>query len=230
MKKAPDMPKQIFFCAIISIIAVLLTISSDLLMLGKPTTAYSYIKLSTETMADISQWRVTYGTMFGVIMLPLQLAGLVLIYYGLKPAGKRKTLLMILPAAHALIMAVGFHISYAFMASGWKLSYKLAPNNMMVADMLSKFNLYWTITLIIMAIDLVFSSTVYVRLLRTKKTLFPTWMAFFNPISIVLIMFLMIIFIPVPVGGYIAPTFLNLSTFTFFTVSLLSIKDKEKEV
>ncbi|MBC8061351.1 MAG: hypothetical protein H7Y18_11905 [Clostridiaceae bacterium] len=227
MKKTPNLPRQLLICALIGILAVVLTIVSDLIMLGKPTTAYSYIKLSTETMVNIPQWRVTYGTFLGVIMLPFQLLGLIPIYYGLKPAGKVKSILMILPAFYAAIIAVGFHISYAFMASGWKLAYKLEAGNLMVKDMLSTFNLYWTITLVIMAIAVTFSSILYVELLRTKKTLFPNWMVFFNPFSIIFCVFLIIVLIPAPVGGFIAPTFLNLSTLIFFTTSLFSRKEAQ---
>jgi len=227
MKNKSNLSKQLLFYAVVGIIAVVLTIVSDVIMLGKTTNGYSYIKLSTETMVDISQGRVTFGTFLGVFILPFQLIGLIPIYYGLKPAGRSKAILMMLPIVHAAVIAVAFHVSYAFMASGWKLAYKLDPGNIMVKDMFSKFNLYWTITLVIMAIDVTFSSIVYIKLILTKKTLFSTWMAFFSPFIIILFMFLIIILIPAPIGGFIAPTFLNLSTLIFFTLSIFSRKEKE---
>lgn len=213
---------------LIGIMAVFLTMVSDLILLGRPDSAYSFFAYPTECMADIAQWRITAGVFIGVFMLPFQLAGLVPLYYGLKPLGRKMQLLVTIPAGHALTMGIAFHMSYAFMADGWKLSYESdALNDLIntgpVSMMMKNFDFYWKLLIVIMLAELIISSCIFVILVLNGKTLFPKLMAAFNPLFILGFMLAIIYLIPAPVGGFIAPTILNTSNFTFFIIMTTAV-------
>jgi len=230
MKNRPSKADIVLALGLVGIIGVLLTIVSDLILLGRPNNAFSFLKLGmgTETMADIAQWRITLGSFMGVIVLPFQIAGLTSVYHGLKPSGRVMPLLVVITNAHALIMGVAFHISYAFIGSGWKLYYIMGAGNKNASELVKQFDFYWKILVIIMLTEILFSSIVYVSLILKGKTLYPKWMVILNPLCILLFMFPIIFLIPAPVGGFIAPTYMNVSTMVFLTFSTVVIYKKLK--
>jgi hypothetical protein len=67
----------------IGILGILITIISDFFLIGKPNSAYEFLWLGTESMAEIAPWRITFGTILGVLALPFQALGIVPVYYGL---------------------------------------------------------------------------------------------------------------------------------------------------
>ena len=231
----------------IGILAVFFTINSDVILLGRPDSAYSFFAKPTECMAEIAPWRITAGVFIGVFMLPFQLAGLAPLYYGLKPLGRRTQLLAVIPSGHALTMGIAFHMSYAFMASGWKLYHAAVPGNQTAAAlgndllkeapwndsaalMMKSFDFYWKLLIVIMLAELIFCSCFFAITVLRGKTLFPKWMAAFNPLLIIGAMFVIIFLIPSPVGGFIAPTILNTSNFVFFILSTVIIINRTKDL
>ena len=212
----------------ISILAIILTIISDFILIGKPNSSYSFFKLGTESMAFIPMWRITLGTFLGIIVIPLQGLGLIAVYYSLRNAGKIKALITVLAIFHASSMAVAFHMSYAYIASGWHLLNQVGKSNLYIIEMLNKFNYFWTMILIIIAIEIIVSSGIFSWMIIKKDTLYPKWMAIFNPGFTLVYTYLIILLMPYPIGGYLAPAFLNISTLIFMTLSLLTISKKIK--
>lgn len=217
---------MILVIGIIGIIGALITIISDFILVGRPTNAYSFLRDGTESMAGLAQWRITIGTFLGVVVLPFQIGGLIVVYYGLKPAGKLISLVVVAIAAHALMMGVAFHAAYAFIGSGWKLYYETGLNNINIAELINKFDFYWKIIIIIMFGELALSSVGFVLIILTRKTLFPKWMAVLNPFCVYVFMFPLIFVLPAPAGGYIASAYLNLSTVVFFAFCTVVIYKK----
>lgn len=223
MQKPSSRANMVLIGGIAGIIGVLLTVVSDLILLGKPVSAYTFLKLGTESMAGLAQWRITTGTFLGVVVLPLQIAGLITVYYGLKPAGRFISLAVVIVTAHALIMGVAFHVSYAFIGSGWKLYYEIGSGNIIASEMIKKFDYYWKIIVFIILTELLFSSICYTFVILRRKTLYPKWMSLLNPLCVFLFMYPLIFALPAPVGGFIAPAYLNLSTMVFMTFSTATI-------
>lgn len=219
MNTKPKEASVVFICGLVGIIAVILTIICDFILIGRPNSSHSFLKLGTESMYGLSQWRIYIGTFAGILVLPLQAGGLVPFYYGLKPAGKTKALIASLVAGHAVGIAAGFHLSYAFIASGWDLFHSVKPQDAAASQMIRNFDIYWKITIVIMALDLFISSAIYIYLLIKKNTLYPKWMALLSPIFVFLYTYILVMWLPHPVGGFIAPAFLNFSTLIFFIFS-----------
>jgi len=213
---------------LIGIIGVLFTIASDLVLLGRPDTGYSFFRLGTSGMTGIESWRITAGTFVGVFMLPFQIAGLISLYYGLRPSGRIMPLIVLLTDAHALVMGVAFHASYAFIAGGWKLFDAAGEGNMDVSRLISDFDFYWKLIIVIMFTELIASSVLFVLLVLKGRTLYPKWMAISNPLCLTALLSLVIPVIPSPVGGFVGPAVLNLSTLIFFVMSTLLIYKKLK--
>lgn len=228
MREKPTKASMILLVGLIGIIAALITIISDFILIGRPTNAYSFFMQGTEIMAELAPWRLTVGTFLGVVALPFQIVGLITVYNGLKLAGRRISLLVVITAAHALIIGVGFHISYAFIGSGWKLYYEIGAGNILATDLVKRFDFFWRITIIIMLVDLILSSIIYFIIIIKRKTLYPKWMSLLNPLCIVLVLFPIIYILPAPIGGFIASGCLNISTAVFYGFSTMVIYKKLK--
>jgi len=228
MKKKTSKIDIILVLSVLGIIGVLITIISDLILLGRPINAFSFFKLGmgTENMAYVAQWRITLGSFLGVFVLPFQITGLMSVYQGLKTSGKVLPIVVVITNIHALIMGVAFHISYAFIGSGWKLHYEMGAVNKVSSELVNQFAFYWKVLVIIMATEVLFSSLIYVFLILKGKTLYPKWMALLNPLCVLLFLFPIIYICPAPVGGFIAPAYMNLSTMVFFVFSTVVIYRK----
>jgi hypothetical protein len=226
MGEKPKVTKMILIAGLIGIIGALITVISDLVLIGKPTDALLFFKLGTESMAGLSEWRITLGTFLGVCALPFQIAGLIVVYYGLRPAGKVVSLIVVIIAAHALSMGVAFHGAYAFIGSGWRLYYQMNTHNKIVIDLISKFEFYWRIIITIMLSELTTFSILFAFIILKRKTLYPKWMSILNPLCVSLFIFPLVYIIPAPVGGFIASTYLNLCTILFFVSSTIAVYKK----
>ena len=227
MKSRVSKENLILISGMIGIIAALLTAISDMILLGRPVSAYTFFEFGTESMAELAQWRIIAGTFIGVFALPFQIMGTVPLYYGLKSAGSVMAGVVFGTAAYALVMGVAFHVSYAYIGSGWSVNHDMGVGNSTVSEMMTRFDLYWKIIIIAVAAGLLVSSVCYVFLVLTGKTLYPKWMAVLNPVCIFLVLFPLIILIPAPVGGYIAPAYMNLAALMFFVLALINVFGKK---
>ena len=228
MEDKAGMAKVVLVLGLVGIAGVILTIISDFILIGRPDSSNSFLKLGTESMAYLPSWRITVGAFMGIIVLPFQIAGLISIYYGLKPSGRVMPLIAVITAAHALMMGVAFHISYAYIGTGWKLFHKAGPGNGITSEIVEKFDFYWKIIVFIMMFELLFSSIIFVLQIISGKTRYPKWMAVFNPLCVSLVIFPVIYILPAPIGGFIGPAYLNISTLVFMSLSTFVIYKKLK--
>lgn len=210
--------KFILKLGLVGIASVLITIISDFILIGKPSAAYDFLFNGTESMWDISTLRITVGAYVGIVALPFQLLGLIPVYYMLKSSGKALSIITIIPYAHALLMGVAFHISYAFIGSGWKLHHR-PDATQITTELMQQYDLYWTILMVIMTAEILLCSVIFTVVVAKGKTLYPRWMAIFSPVSVVAITLPIVFLIPYPIGGYIAPACLNISTLVFFVLT-----------
>jgi hypothetical protein len=62
-------------------------------------------------------------------------------------------------------------------------------------------------------------SAIYIWLVLTGRSLYPKWMAVFNPILLILMCFLLYLTVPA-IGKYVMPIALNVAFFIFFSLSI----------
>ncbi len=230
MEKKTSKANIVLILSFLGMASVFVTIISDFILIGKPSAGSSFFMLGTESMWDIAPWRITAGAFIGVVVLPFQLLGLIPLYFALKSAGRVLPLMAMIANAHTLLMGVAFHISYAYIGSGWRLYHENDLQNKITLEMVDQFDFYWFLLVVIMLIELIFSSTIYTIIVLKGKSLFPKWMAVFNPICIVLFTFPIVFLLPSPIGGYIAPAYLNISTMIFFVITITAGYKKLKNL
>lgn len=210
--------KWIFIFGLIGIIGALTTIASDVILIGIPGKGSVFFTFGTEIMADISNARISVGTFLGVFSLPLQIAGLVPIYYGLKSANEIMAMITVSIFSHALMVGVAFHGAYAYIAGAWKLDHSISTNNPLIQDMMGKFDFYWRLVGSVILFELFIGSILFIIIVLGKKTLFPRWIILFNPFFITIFFCFVVYNLPGSLGGYIAPIFANLSTLLCFII------------
>lgn len=220
MGKKASKANLILLLSILGMIGVFVTILSDFILIGKPASAITFFKSGTSSMWDIAPWRITTGAFVGVVVLPFQLLGLIPVYFALKPAGRILPIVAVIANAHTLLMGVAFHISYAYIGSGWRLYYKNDLQNHITIEMVNQFDFYLKLLSVIILTELIFSSAVFIIIVLKGKSLFPKWMAIFNPLGVILIILPIIFLLPYPIGGYLGPACLNIATLIFFIITL----------
>ncbi|HKL99486.1 MAG TPA: DUF6796 family protein [Mobilitalea sp.] len=221
MEKKTRVARIVQIFGIIGIMGVLTTIISDIILLGRPSSAAEFFHNATKCMADISHGRITAGTFIGVIALPFQVLGLAPLYYGLKSSGKVLPLIVVLIDAHALLMGVAFHMSYTFMGRGWKFYQESGLDQNIISDLLHRFDDYWGLLILIIATELICGTIIYIIIILKRTSSFPKWMALVNPLVVMSLVLPLIYILPSPIGGYIGPTVLNLSTLIYILVTML---------
>ncbi len=231
MQDRSDEFNKVIRLVMIGILGVLVTTLSDFFLLGRPVSGAMFFKLSTESMVEIAHWRITFGTILGVIALPFEVLGLAPLYYGLKLSGRILPIAVVIADAHALLMGVAFHMSYAFMGSGWKLYYNQSFDPEIAEGLLDQYEGYWKLLLIIVLVDLLTATILFSIIILKRKSQFPRWMVIINPLISVLLVLPVVYFLPAPVGGYIAPAVLNIATLIFIIVTLMLYRnDRRKEL
>lgn len=206
--------------SILGMVGVFVTILSDFILIGKPASAITFLKLGTSSMWDIAPWRITTGAFIGIVVLPFQVLGLTPVYFALKPAGRILPIVAVIANAHTLLMGVAFHISYAYIGSGWRLYYQSDLQNRITIEMMDQFDFYLKLLSVIILTELIFSSMVFAIIVLKGKSLFPKWMAVFNPVGVTLITLPIIFLLPYPIGGYLGPACLNIVTLIFFIITI----------
>lgn len=212
------------------LIAAIITGISDVLLLGTSVSGFEFISKPTEVMSLISNWRIAIGTLLGVFALPFQILGLIGVFYCIKKSNKILVAGNLIPFIHAVFMSVAFHMSYAFMAFGWKNLNTNLPNSHDAKILIEKFEFFWRFILIIMIVELVTGSVFLAIAVYKKQTLYPKWIMYLNPLTIFLCVFMFVAIIPAPLGGFIAPTFLNMSMAIFISITLFCIKNDKSDM
>lgn len=218
--------RLVLMLGLAGIAGTILTIISDLILIGKPGSGFDYFRLGTELMTDIPQWRITTGAFLGILVLPLQIVGLAVLYYGIIKAGKTAAIGTLLPLVHALIMGVAFHTCYAFLGTGWKFYYEQGLSSTAAQAMMSTYRGYWKTLIFIMVAEIILSSAFFSVYVAKGYSLFPRWMSILNPFCIFLVMFLLVNAIPAPFGGFAGSVYFNVSSMIFLILSTITVYKK----
>jgi hypothetical protein len=75
---------------------------------------------------------------------------------------------------------------------------------------------------------LVISAVLVFTILR-RPTLYPRWMAWFNPFGLLVVVFLLFLYVPA-VGNYLMPTAMNVAHAVMFGASLWALRDVGKRI
>jgi hypothetical protein len=180
-----------------------------------------------EFFNQIPVHRLTVGHFVAVSFVPFYVAG----YYHLYLVFKDKN-----PKSAMGIFALGviaFMIGGMWISSRAQLGYlvhKIAefPNDLALQDMIEVYKTHAEILVKSLRIWVAAISILFVIPIVKGQTIYPKWMAIFNPIVILLSVLVIYNLIP-SVGYIIGPIAMNVVHFMVFGLSLIIIKSKSKE-
>jgi hypothetical protein len=165
-------------------------------------------------LLGISEQRTNIGHFMGVIGAPLYAVGGFHIYQMLKPANRRWAFILF------MTMAYGCAMGGVWISSRASISAIInAPQYSELSHLVELYNLRYETLLNIMRVVILAISAIYIWLVLTGRSLYPKWMAFFNPILLIVMSFVLYLTVPT-IGKYIMPIALNVAFFIFYSLSI----------
>lgn len=175
---------------------------------------YDSLARYTDTFAffeGVTRERATIGHFFGVLGAPLYVIGAVHIYLMLRPANE------VAARVAGLVMAYACVVGAVWIGSRSTAVELVAAGS--IEEQLALYELRYESLLQFVRAGVLVLSVIFIWLCVTGRSYYPRAMAVVNPISLIIIAF--IIFFTVPaVGKYIMPIALNVAYFVMFSVSL----------
>jgi hypothetical protein len=164
--------------------------------------------------------RLVYGSLLGVLAIPLVLAGFVHIYLALRPAGAWFAAPPVVLGIFAYVVGAGFHAAIPFYAFAIQDARAVdATASPLLASMARVFvPLQRALLLCVVA-----SSASLLVALLSGRTLYPRWMAAVSPLVVVSLIRIGIRISPPAVVGVLFPAGNNLSMLVFLATSLLVV-------
>jgi hypothetical protein len=221
MNEAPNQ-NIIKITGIIGIVAAVLVGTGEFLLHYSPAGDYAndgnYVYL-----LQVSESRITWGHFLAVLGAPLYLVGFWHIYLGLKPFGK------IIPGVIFFITAYGFIFGTIWIGSRASIVLLAQANfateghnSEVLRGLMDYYILHSESLLEVTRATTLLSSLAFIVLVLTGKTLYPRWMAIFNPILLLVSSFILFAIAPA-IGKFTLPIALNVGYFMFFTISTLQL-------
>jgi hypothetical protein len=165
-------------------------------------------------LLGISEQRTNIGHFLGVIGAPLYAVGAFHIFQMLKPANRRWAFILF------MTMAYGCAMGGVWISSRASISALInAPQYSELSHLVELYNLRYETLLNIMRVVILTVSAIYIWLVLTGRSLYPKWMAFFNPILLIVMSFVFYLTLPT-IGKYIMPIALNVAFFIFYSLSI----------
>lgn len=221
MNEAPD-HNIIKITGIIGMVAALLVGTGEFLLHYSPLGDYAddgnYIYL-----LQVSESRVSWGHFLAVLGAPLYLIGFWHMFLGLKPYGKVIPWIVFFVSAYGFIFGtiwIGSRASIVLLAQANFAAE--GHNNEVLRGLMDYYMLHSETLLEVTRATTLLSSLAFIILVLTGKTLYPRWMAIFNPILLLVSSFILFVVAP-EVGKYTLPIALNVGYFIFFTLSTLQL-------
>lgn len=164
-----------------------------------------------EFFEGVTRDRATIGHFLGVLGAPLYVVGAFHLYLMLRPAHEGAA------RVAGVVMAYGCIIGAVWIGSRASAAELVAAGG--AAEQLALYELRYENLLQIVRAAVLIVSGIFVWLCLTGRTHYPRTMALLNPISLILVSFLIFFALPA-VGKYIMPIALNVAYFVLFAVSL----------
>ena len=169
----------------------------------------------------VPEQRLRIGHYLMIFTLPLYIIGYIHLYLALQTGSKKL-------AASVFVLGI-----FAFMIGGiWVGSrgflgsiihtFQTQENSEVFREIIGNYTFYIENLVQILRVLVFLLSATFVFTILKYKTLYPKWMAFFNPFLTLAVIFLLFLFIPA-IGKYLLPAAMNVAHFILFSASLLAL-------
>lgn len=184
-------------------------------------TPEGYVGLNPyDFMLPFPEERLTYGHFIAVLASPLYLIGYWHVYKMLTPKGGGLATFITLAAGYGFVIGSVWIGSRAMIAGIVQFGDHVNKQGVSMVPLITQYQFYMESLLqVIRATTLIFSIG-FVYLVWKGESFYPTWMIFFNPFILLLLIFLTYFVVP-SVGIFIFPVAMNVAHFIFFGASLI---------
>ncbi len=175
---------------------------------------------------SIPESRLTLGHFIVIFFVPLYIFGYWHLYQALKPGNKKLASAVLTLGIFAFViggMWIGSRAHFGVMLH----SLHEANNPALLEEMISSYELHMENLVQILRVIILSLSICFVWAILKGGTLYPKWMAFFNPILLLVFVFALFFFVH-PIGQYLAPTAMNVAHFGLFTASIIALRKNSR--
>ena len=173
----------------------------------------------------INPARMTIGHCLIILGIPLYYVGYYHIYRVLKSAAPKLSLLLLIFGVLSFIYGGIWVSSRAFLGH---LYHIIVPENPELwLEVAQSYNLLLENLVTILRVVILIVSVLFVYIILKYNTPYPKWVAFFNPILMLAIVFSLFFFVP-SIGNYLSPTAMNEAHLFMFSASVLALASNKK--
>lgn len=215
MNTTSSQAKVLMITGVVGLLAAIITGTGEFLLHFDPQARF------TDGLAffeGIAQSRTNWGHFIGVLGAPLYAVGAYHIYLMLRSANQRWAFILF------IVMAYGCALGGVWMGSRASISALVnAPQYADLGNLVALYDLRYETLLNVTRAAILVISIIYIWLTATGRSNYPRWMAFFNPI--ILLLFSFVVWLTIPsIGKYMMPIALNIGFAIFFILSLFQVR------
>lgn len=217
---------------IIAFVGALLYAIGDVLLLASKVNLDEYPKLKpfakllsdAEKMVVLSPTRMIWGALLGVFGTPLVLIGFWQIYQGLSGANDWAVLTTVGLFGSASVIGAFVHGTFYYMGEYIQALNQVEEKSQdVIAKMIERHKKVLIITYAPVMIFVVIASILFSVLVYSGKTLFPTWIAFINPVTMTVVWLLIKKILPIVVRDATQGAGFNIAYIAFFACTTISL-------
>ena len=176
-----------------------------------------------ERMAGLPWWRVMWGGLIGVFATPLSLAGVWHLYYGLQPAGAWSAWPPVLLLALGFSLSPFVHGSFIYLAEYVQALNRLSGDAQnVVVEMFKRHRQVLAISFGVVIVAILAASIWFSVSVALGSTRFPGWMAAVNPLTLVIVYFIIRRLLPKLVAPVEGAGF-NIAFLAFFALTTATL-------
>lgn len=212
--------------------SILLCLGADL-MFYSPNIEPGLTNLFNSLLSpsDVPHWRLVLGHYLVILSFPIAIYSVLHIYLALKPGGQLGTLILVMIELATGTIGTVYNGTIPFFGTAEKVKDTLPESvQPLLVQMLSDFKDYQNGLQFVFLIGLAVWSVIFVVLVMGGGTLYPRWMALFNPILLGIVLVLILLPLPQNVAAYLAPVFFFGANLIFYTTSTITLWHKGEEV
>lgn len=217
---------------LLAILGAILYAIGDVLLLASKVNLDAYPKLKSfakllsdaEKMVVLSPNRMIWGALLGVFATPLILAGFWQVYQGLGGANESVVLTTFLLFGCASVIGAFVHGTFYYMGEYIQALNQVDENSQsVIVKMIERHKKVLIITYAPVMIMVLIASILFSVLVASRLTFFPVWMAYVNPVTLIIVWLLLKRILPQFVRDATEGAGFNIAFFGFFVFSTINL-------
>ena len=217
---------------LLAILGAILYAIGDTFLLANKVDINNYPKLipfkkllsDSEKFVSIPSEKMMWGALIGVFATPLVLAGFWHIYQGLSGANEVLRTITLLLFGIASVIGAFVHGSFFYADEYVKTLNTVSEDSQnVIVELFTRHRKVLIITYAPLLIMIIIASSLFSVAVATSQTLFPTWMAAVNPVTMTIIWLLLKRVLPAFLTDPLEGAGFNVAYFVFFVCTTITL-------